>query len=437
VLEWLPVFYGESAGAQEKYGGWRGKQNAGPRAASSLALRIMSFTNLGLSDAALHAAQRLHYVEPTPIQAQAIPVIGSGRDLIGSAQTGTGKTAAFVLPIVSKLQAHSHTRCLVLEPTRELAAQVKEACDDFTAFTNLQSCLLHGGVKYDRQNRELAQCPDIVIATPGRLLDHIQNGAVKLDRVEVLVLDEADRMLDMGFMPDVRRIIGYCNANRQTMLFSATIPPRLADLIGWAMREPLTIEVGRRSNPAETIQHVLYPVAMTQKDELLMALLDRTDYHSVIVFSRTKIGADIIGHALQGKGHKVEVIHSDRSQGQRTKALELFRSGEVEVLVATDIAARGLDIEGVSHVINYDVPENPEDYVHRIGRTGRANHAGDALTIFTAPEQEHVTAIEYLINKVIPRVKLDDFDYTYTTLLQDSGPGDGRRKKAGTRRRRR
>ncbi|MDR2462430.1 MAG: DEAD/DEAH box helicase [Verrucomicrobiales bacterium] len=397
----------------------------------------MSFCNLGLGEDAVHAAQRLRYLDPTPIQAQAIPVIISGKDLIGSAQTGTGKTAAFILPIVSQLKKHSHTRCLVLEPTRELAAQVKEASDDFTFFTNLRSSLLHGGVKYDRQHQELAQRPDIVIATPGRLLDHIENGAVKLDKIEVLVLDEADRMLDMGFMPDVRRIINYCNTNRQTLLFSATIPPRLADLIGWAMKEPLTIEIGRRSNPAETVQHVLYPVAMNQKDELLMALLDRTNYESVIVFSRTKVGADIFGHALQAKGHKAEVIHSDRSQGQRTKALELFRSGEVEVLVATDIAARGLDIEGVSHVINYDVPENPEDYVHRIGRTGRANRTGDALTIFTAPEQQYVTAIEYLINKPLPRVKLDNFNYTYTTLLQEAAGNDGRRKGASSRRKRR
>ena len=385
----------------------------------------------------MHAVQRLRYIDPTPIQEQAIPVILNGKDLIGSAQTGTGKTAAFVLPILHKLQRHSHTRCLILEPTRELAAQVKEACTDFTAFSSVSTCLLHGGVKYEGQNKELARKPDIIIATPGRLLDHIQNGAVKLDQVEVLVLDEADRMLDMGFMPDVRRIIGHCNANRQTLLFSATIPPRLADLIGWAMKEPQTIEIGRRSNPAETVQHVLYPVAMTQKDELLMALLDRTNYESVIVFSRTKIGADMIGNALLSKGHKVEVIHSDRSQGQRTKALELFRSGEVEVLVATDIAARGLDIEGVSHVINYDVPENPEDYVHRIGRTGRANRTGDALTIFTAPEQQYVTAIEYLINKTLPRVKLDDFNYTYTTLLQEADANDGRRKGTSSRRKRR
>jgi ATP-dependent RNA helicase RhlE len=397
----------------------------------------MSFTNLGLSDDALHAAQRLRYLEPTPIQARAIPVILGGSDLIGSAQTGTGKTAAFVLPIISKLKTHRHTRCLILEPTRELAAQVKEACNDFTAFSGVTTCLLHGGVQYDRQNAELARHPDIVIATPGRLLDHLQNGAVRLDRIEILVLDEADRMLDMGFMPDVRKIIGHCNPDRQTMLFSATIPPRLASLIGWAMKEPQTIEIGRRSNPAETVQHVLYPVAMTQKDELLMALLDHTHYESVIVFSRTKIGADIIGNALHAKGHKVEIIHSDRSQGARTKALELFRSGEVEVLVATDIAARGLDIEGVSHVINYDVPENPEDYVHRIGRTGRANRTGDALTIFTAPEQEHITAIEYLINKTIPRIKLENFNYTYTTLLQQSGPGDGRRSKTTSRRKRR
>ncbi|MDD5263067.1 MAG: DEAD/DEAH box helicase [Methylacidiphilales bacterium] len=380
----------------------------------------MSFQNLGLEESVVHAVQRLRYVEPTPIQTQAIPVILENKDLLGSAQTGTGKTAAFALPIISRLKKHSpRTRCLILEPTRELAAQVNEALADFSAFTDVKTCLLHGGVKYERQNFELARHPDIIVATPGRLLDHIENGAVKLNQVETLVLDEADRMLDMGFMPDVRRIIGQCPTKRQTLLFSATISPQLQNLIAWAMREPVSIDIGQRYNPAETIQHVLYPVAMNQKFDLLLALLDRTNYESVIIFSRTKMGADQIAATLKTNGHNVEAIHSDRTQSQRTQVLEMFREGKVEVLVATDIAARGLDINGVTHVINYDVPENPEDYVHRIGRTGRAQKSGDAMTLFTAAEQDYVSSIERLIEKKIPRTKLDNFDYTYTTLLQE------------------
>ena len=398
----------------------------------------MSFQNLGLSDDAVHAAQRLRYIDPTPIQAQAIPLILQGKDLLGSAQTGTGKTAAFVLPIISRLKKYTaRTRCLILEPTRELAAQVKEAITDFCAFNDLQSCLLHGGVKYERQNKELSLSPDIVIATPGRLLDHLRSGAVKLSGVETLVLDEADRMLDMGFMPDVRSIIEYCPKQRQTLLFSATISPVLQNLISWALHEPVNIEIGRRFNPAETIQHVLYPVAAVQKFDLLLALLDRTNYDSVIIFSRTKMGADQIAATLKTNGHNVEAIHSDRTQSQRTEALEMFRNGKVEVLVATDIAARGLDINGVTHVINYDVPENPEDYVHRIGRTGRAQKSGDAMTLFTAAEQDYVSSIERLIGITIPRTKLDNFNYTYTTLLQeDSKAGMRSSRRTPSRRRR-
>jgi len=398
----------------------------------------MSFQNLGLAESVVHALQRLRYVEPTPIQEQAIPVVLSGKDMIASAQTGTGKTAAFTLPIISRLGRHAPvTRCLILEPTRELAAQVKEALNDFTAFTNITTCLLHGGVKYERQNQELAARPDIVIATPGRLLDHLSNRALSLSKTDILVLDEADRMLDMGFMPDVRRIIEQCPKQRQTMLFSATIPPQLQNLISWALHEPAQISIGMRSNPAETIQHVLYPVAMTQKMDLLLALLEHVNYESVIVFSRTKIGADEIAYSLKAKNHNVEVIHSDRTQSQRTQALDQFRSGEVEVLVATDIAARGLDITGVTHVVNYDVPENPEDYVHRIGRTGRANRSGDALTLFTAAEIDSVKSIERMISREIPRSKLEGFNYTYTTLLQEDQKAGMRSSRRTPSRRRR
>ncbi|NJK90344.1 MAG: DEAD/DEAH box helicase [Blastochloris sp.] len=379
----------------------------------------MSFQPLGLSDPIIHAVQRLRYIEPSPIQTQATPILLEGKDLIASAQTGTGKTAAFTLPILSRLAAHQpKTRCLILEPTRELAAQVVECLEDYTFFTDLSFCLVHGGVGYGTQNEKLAKRPDIVVATPGRLLDHLENKTLSLSDIEYLVLDEADRMLDMGFLPDVSRIIRQCpTENRQTMLFSATIPPRLQTLVGWAMKTPETLSIGRSATPAETVRHVLYPVAADQKFELLLAILENLHYESIIVFTRTKMGADRISGTLEQAGHKVVTIHSDRSQAERTQSLASFKDGSVEVLVATDIASRGLDIDDVTHVINYDIPENPEDYVHRIGRTGRASRKGDALTIFTAAELELVQSIERLIGVEIERVKLDHFPYVYTTLL--------------------
>jgi ATP-dependent RNA helicase RhlE len=388
----------------------------------------MSFQNLGLSENIVHAVQRMRYIEPSPIQSQAIPLLMQGKDLIASAQTGTGKTAAFLLPILSKLNTHQRkTRCLILEPTRELAAQVIECLDDYTYFSDLSYCLIHGGVGYGNQNETLAKRPDVVVATPGRLLDHLENKTLDLSAIEHLVLDEADRMLDMGFLPDVSRIIRQCaTENRQTMLFSATIPPRLQTLVSWAMKNPETLSIGRSATPAETVRHVLYPVAADQKFELLLAMLETLHYESIIVFTRTKMGADRISGTLEQAGHKVVTIHSDRSQSERTQSLAAFKEGKVEVLVATDIAARGLDIDDVTHVINYDVPETPEDYVHRIGRTGRASKKGDALTLFTAAELENIQSIERLINLEIERVKLDNFPYVYTTLLD---PNAARTKK--------
>jgi ATP-dependent RNA helicase RhlE len=351
-----------------------------------------------------------------------------GKDLIASAQTGTGKTAAFTLPILAKLGSHQpKTRCLILEPTRELAAQVMECLDEYAYFTDLTYCLLHGGVGYGSQNEALVKRPDIIVATPGRLIDHLENKALHFNDLEFLVLDEADRMLDMGFLPDVSRIINQCSAtNRQTLLFSATIPPRLQTLVGWAMKDPQTLSIGRSATPAETVRHVLYPVAADQKFDLLLAILEDLHYESIIVFSRTKVGADRISGTLEQAGHKVVTIHSDRSQSERTQSLAAFKEGKVEVLVATDIAARGLDIDDVTHVINYDVPETPEDYVHRIGRTGRASKKGDALTIFTAADLENIQSIERLISVEIERIKLDKFPYLYTTLLD---PNASQRKK--------
>ncbi|HEX3625286.1 MAG TPA: DEAD/DEAH box helicase [Verrucomicrobiae bacterium] len=386
----------------------------------------MPFSKLGLAQPVVDGVKAMGYIEPTPIQLRAIPLVLAGRDVIGSAQTGTGKTAAFALPILSKLSVHSpgHApRALILEPTRELAAQVETSFRDYARFTNLKVTVVFGGVGYGRQTDSLRTGTDIVVATPGRLLDHLEQGTVKLDKVEYLVLDEADRMLDMGFLPDVRKIIDRCPRNRHTALFSATVPAQIETLINWAMRNPETIEIGARRSPAETVKHVIYPVADLQKTDLLLKLLDSVHYDSVIVFCRTKHGADRVAQLLKRNNHAVCVLHSNRTQREREQALLGFREGRFEVLVATDIAARGLDIAEVSHVINYDVPQHPEDYIHRIGRTGRAEATGDAFTIMTAEDATHVFSIERFISQKIPRIKLENFDYRYTALFDENKPG--------------
>jgi ATP-dependent RNA helicase RhlE len=384
----------------------------------------MAFTKFGLSPQILKGVVAAGYVEPTPIQLRAMPLIMAGSDVIGGAQTGTGKTAAFALPILSQLGQHEpQTRCLVLEPTRELAAQVETAIHDFARYTNLRTAVLYGGVGYGKQLDDLSHGVDIIIATPGRLLDHLGRGTCHLDHVKYLVLDEADRMLDMGFLPDVRRIVQKCPRERHTSLFSATIPIEIASLIQWAMRNPQTVEIGVRRKPADTVAHVIYPVAESQKTDLLLELLERTNYDSVIVFCRTKHGADRIAHLLKRNRHAVAVLHSNRTQKEREEALKGFRNGRYEVLVATDIASRGLDIADVSHVVNFDVPQHPEDYIHRIGRTGRAEHSGDAMTLMVAADASAVYAIERFISQKILRVKLDRFDYQYTALFEEDKPG--------------
>ncbi len=387
----------------------------------------MSFTELGLSENILQGVRAMGYVEPTPIQLRAIPLVLAGKDVIGSAQTGTGKTAAFALPILSRLgNAGPGPRALILEPTRELAAQVETAIRDYARFTNLKITVVYGGVGYGRQTDELKAGADVVVATPGRLLDHLEKGTLRLDKVEFLVLDEADRMLDMGFLPDVRHLVEKCPRQRHTALFSATIPPQIETLINWAMHDPETVEIGARRTPAETVKHVIYPVSDTQKSDLLLKLLDQVSYDSVIVFCRTKHGADRIAGLLKKNQHAVCVLHSNRTQKEREQALQGFRDGRFEVLVATDIAARGLDIADVSHVVNYDVPQHPEDYIHRIGRTGRAESSGDAFTIMTAEDAPHVYAIERFISQKIARVKLPDFDYRYTVLFEEGKPGQAK-----------
>lgn len=376
----------------------------------------MSFQNLGLSEDVVHGVQSMGYIDPTPIQLRSIPLILGGSDIIGASQTGTGKTAAFALPILTKLARHSSFRALILEPTRELAAQVEVAFRDYSRFSNLRIGVVYGGVGYGQQLTALKRGVDVLVATPGRLLDHMEQGNIKLDSIEHLVLDEADRMLDMGFMPDVRRIIDKCQTKRQTCLFSATMPPEIASLCEWALKNPESVEIGQRRSPAELVKHAIYPVAGTQKFDLLLALLDRTNYESVLIFTRTKHAADRVASQLKFKD-KVAVLHSNRSQNERLEALEGFRTGKYEVMVATDIAARGLDVSGISHVINYDVPQHPEDYVHRIGRTGRAEATGDAFTLMTADEAPDVASIERFIGQTIPRVKLDDFAYVYSVVL--------------------
>jgi ATP-dependent RNA helicase RhlE len=380
----------------------------------------MSFQNLGLSDPVVHGVQRMGFVDPSPIQLRAIPLVLSRRDLIASAQTGTGKTAAFGLPLLSLLDSPARVpRCLVLEPTRELAMQVETAFRDFARFMHIEVALIHGGVGYGKQREALHKGCDVVVATPGRLLDHMQRGAVDLSTLEFLVLDEVDRMLDMGFLPDVRKIVETCPQKRQTLLFSATIPEEIERLAAWCLRDPVKVEVGVRRSPAETISHALYPVAAAQKFELLTALLERTQYDSVLIFCRTKEGADRIARQLKAENHSLAVLHSNRTQQERVEALEGFKNGRYEVMVATDIAARGIDVAGVSHVINYDVPQHPEDYVHRIGRTGRAQNVGDAFTIMTAEELPHVKEIEHFIGQKITRLKLENFPYIYSAIFNE------------------
>jgi len=373
------------------------------------------------------------FVEPTAIQLRAFPIVLAGKDLIGTAQTGTGKTAAFALPILTLLAKHGALRCLVLEPTRELAAQVETAFRDYGRFTDLQVGLVHGGVGYGKQRDALNRGLDILVATPGRLLDLLEQRAMSLKEIKILVLDEVDRMLDMGFLPDVRRIVEKISTKRQTLLFSATLPPEIERLSAWVLRDPELVEIGVRRSPAETVTHAVYPVAAEQKFDLLMALLERTNFDSALIFCRTKYGADRIAHQLKQGKHAVAVLHSNRTQRERIEALEGFKSGKYEVMVATDIASRGLDIAGVSHVINYDVPEHPEDYVHRIGRTGRAQNVGDAFTLTSGQELPALQAIERFIGQKIPRLKLENFSYVYTALFEPESASTSRRGIRGGR----
>ena len=371
-----------------------------------------TFEALGLSPTVLQSVVDAGYTTPTPIQAQAIPLVMKGRDIMGLAQTGTGKTAAFTLPIVDRLiGGPKRTRALVLTPTRELCVQVEESVRKYARHAEVTVVSVYGGVPLDPQEKKLRAGVDIVVATPGRLIDHLERQNVVFDDLEFLVLDEADRMLDMGFAPQINRIIADIPPYRQTLLFSATMPPEVEALARKYLRKPLVVQVGRRSQAANTVTHAVYPVPRERKSELLANLLRETKLDSVLVFTRTKHGADRVVRHLEHSGIEATAMHADKTQPQRTRALEDFKSGKVRVLVATDIAQRGLDISGITHVVNYDVPQQAEDYVHRIGRTGRAAKEGDAFTFMSPDEIAMVRQIERVIGQPIPRISVPGFDF--------------------------
>ncbi len=373
---------------------------------------VPSFADLGLIPELVRAVEEAGYTTPTPIQQAAIPVALRGRDMIGLAQTGTGKTAGFTLPMVQRLHGGPRrTRALVLTPTRELCMQVEESVRKYARFSEIDVAPVFGGVAYEAQEKALRGGVDVVVATPGRLIDHLDKQNVVFDELELLVLDEADRMLDMGFAPQINRIVAQIHPYRQTLLFSATMPPEVEALARKYLRQPLVVQVGRRSSAATTIQHCVYPVPHHRKSELLAKLLSEMAAETVLVFTRTKAGADRVVRHLESAGIAATAMHADKTQGQRTKAIEDFKSGKIRVLVATDIAQRGLDINGISHVINYDVPQQPEDYVHRIGRTGRAAATGDAFTFMSADEIGMVRTIERTLGAPIQRISVPGYDF--------------------------
>jgi ATP-dependent RNA helicase RhlE len=371
-----------------------------------------TFESLGLSDTVLRAVRDAGYRTPTPIQREAIPLILRGRDVIGLAQTGTGKTAAFTLPLVDQLLGGPRrTRAVVLTPTRELCMQVEESIRKYAQHSPVSVVAVFGGVPLEPQEKALRRGTDVVVATPGRLIDHVERQNVNFEDLEVLVLDEADRMLDMGFAPQINRLVNEMPKYRQTLLFSATMLPEVEVLARKYLRKPIVVQIGRRSSAAHTVTHAVYPVPRHRKSELLAHLLKDGELDSVLVFVRTKIGADRVVRHLEEEGIEATAMHADKSQGQRTKALADFRAGKIRVLVATDIAQRGLDISHITHVISYDVPQQPEDYVHRIGRTGRASREGDAFTFMAPDEIAMVRTIEAVIGKPIPRVSVPGYDF--------------------------
>jgi len=373
----------------------------------------MTFETFNFHPSIMAGVRALGYALPTPIQVQAIPPIMQGRDIIGLAQTGTGKTAAFALPILQRLLRgpRGRVRALIISPTRELAEQTCEAINELGGKTGLQSIAIYGGVNMDQQTRRLRSGVEIAVACPGRLLDHLWQGTISLSELEILVIDEADRMFDMGFLPDIRSILKCLLKQRQTLLFSATMPDNVRRLAREILHNPATIQIGR-TLPAKTVSHVLYPVKQHLKTALLKELLHKTKTESVLVFTRTKHRAERVAQQLGKAGHRVTSLQGNLSQYRRQAALDGFRAGSYKILVATDIAARGIDVLRISHVINYDMPETTDDYIHRIGRTGRVNKSGDALTFVTGADADKVRALEQILNAPLERRTLQSFDYT-------------------------
>ena len=368
----------------------------------------MPFETLGLAPEIVRAVKEKNYLTPTPIQAQAIPIIMERKDLIGCAQTGTGKTAGFTLPILHRLREGKSPslRVLVLVPTRELAAQVSDSIKTYGRYLRLKTAVVYGGVGYDKQIHALRTGVDILVATPGRLLDHMGQGLVRFNALEVLVIDEADRMLDMGFIPDVRRILKQVPAKRQTLLFSATMAPEIRKLADEFMQQPAMIEIVRQGTPVSNVRQIVYPIERAKKRDLLVHLMDQEKMGQVLVFTRTKHRADHLAGQLERLGKRAVAIHGNKSQSARTSALEAFKRGSIQVLVATNLASRGLDVKGISHVVNYELPDAPEDYVHRIGRTARASATGDAISLVDPTEREQLREIERLIGGKIPQAAI-------------------------------
>ncbi len=390
----------------------------------------MTFEELGLSNEILAAVAALGYVAPTPIQEQAIPLVLEGRDVVGAAQTGTGKTAAFTLPLLQRIgRGDGAPLALVVTPTRELAAQIDRVASEVCKHTGQRAAAIVGGVKYGPQIAPVKAGVELLVATPGRLIDLVDRGEVNLKRIEVLVLDEADRMLDMGFWPSVRKILSFLPKERQNLLFSATISGEVTTIVSRMLHDPAFVEIAVRGTTAEGIDQAIMPVEQSQKPDLLAAVIEEKGADRVLVFTRTKARADLVRTILDKKGLRVAVMHADRTQQQRDSALERFREGKVDVLVATDIIARGIDISDIDHVVNYDVPENPEDYVHRIGRTGRAGASGYALTLVGPDEITQLREIEYLLGKILPVHDVEGFPYRPGRII----PFEGRPAKKPTR----
>ena len=404
----------------------------------------MSFTSFDLHPDLLRAVDALGYTLPTPIQKDAIPPAIAGRDVFACAMTGSGKTAAFMLPILQRLLSraavNNGTRVLVLAPTRELAAQIDEMRRALGRFTRIGGAVVVGGVSMGPQETALRRGAEVLVATPGRLLDHLQRGTARLGLIETLVLDEADRMLDMGFLPDIRRILKYVPVARQTLLFSATMPPEIVQLARELLVQPVMLDIERPSAPAVGVSHSAYPVASELKLPLLIELLRQPGVRNALVFTRTKHRANRLADGLSRRGVAADRIHGNRSQSQRTEALAAFKAGRCRVLVATDIAARGIDVTGLSHVVNFDVPPAAEDYIHRVGRTARAEAVGDALTLVSPAEEADLRSIERAVGTRIPRVTLASFDYTARTaerleipLAQRLAAHRGQRRGGATR----